>query len=221
MFKRLFRAWSGKNLISEAFTEFNTMLEVAKDLFDKVTDLMLGKPGAKADDVSLCAQDGRINDLERSIRAKIIEYLSFEPEGDMPAALVLFSVVKDAERLGDFCKDIIEAATHFPVDKQLGQYREPFGQMETLLEDMFDKAQRAFMESDEKLAKQVVEARQVVKKECRDLLARIMADETLRPENAASYALVIYYFKRVAAHLFNIASSVLVSTMDIGHYKLK
>ena len=65
------------------------------------------------------------------------------------------------------------------------------------------------------------ETRVVVKSDCKKLLAKVMTDKSLDPGSAASYALVIYYFKRVGAHLFNIASSVLVPLTDIGHYKLR
>ena len=219
MFRRLFKAWARKDLLSQAFDDFNTILEIARKLFDEVTDVLLGK--IEASEVGdFCARDNKINDLERAIRAKIIEYLAFEPEGDTPAALVLFSVVKDAERLGDFCKDIMDIAEPFAASKSLGDYREPFLQMESQLEDMFLKAQQAFLESDEVKAKEVVETRKAVKEEIRDLLAKVMADKELGPETAASYALAVYFFKRVAAHLFNIASSVIVPVSDIGHYKV-
>jgi phosphate uptake regulator len=221
MFKRLFSIWSGKSLLGEAFDDFNVILEEAKRLFDKVTDILLGKVDAGAFGDELSQRDGKINDLERSIRAKIIEYLTFEPEGDRPAALVLFSVVKDAERLGDFCKDIMDLVGHFQVGKDQGEYREPFLRMESQLEDMFEKAQRAFLESDDKLAREVVETRVQVKNQCKELLAKVMTDTSLNQESAVAYALVIYYFKRVGAHLFNIASSVLVPVTDLGHYKLK
>ncbi len=218
MFRRLFKAWARKDLLSQAFDDFNSILEIARKLFDDVTDVMLGKveAGAAAD---LCARDSRINDLERSVRAKIIEYLTFEPEGDTPAALVLFSVVKDAERLGDFCKDIMDIAGHFAAGKLLGDYKDPFLKMESQLEEMFVSAQKAFLESDEARAKEVVATRKVIKGETVDLLARVMADGGLNSETAASLALAIYFFKRVAAHLFNIASSVIVPVTDIGHYK--
>jgi phosphate uptake regulator len=221
MFGRLFKAWSGKDLLSQAFDEFNTMLEVAEKLFDKVTDVVLCKPGAELPESELIAQDNRINGLERTIRTKILEYLSFEPEGDMPAALVLFSVVKDAERLGDFCKDIAELAAHFPSDQDLGTYREPFLQMESQLENMFSLARRAFLHSDRDLAQEVVRTRAAVKQECKDMLGQVMQDESLGSERAASFALVVYFFKRVGAHLFNIASTVLVPAAQIGHYKPK
>jgi phosphate uptake regulator len=221
MFKRLFRAWTGKDLLSQAFDDFNTMLEVAEQLFDRVTDVLLGKPGAEVQGNDLCAQDNRINELEHSIRKKIVEHLTFEPEGDRPAALLLFSVVKDAERLGDFCKEIMDIVTHFPTEKSLGSYRDPFLQMEAQLEEMFSKARNSFLKSDEAMAKKVVGMRTTVKSECKELLARVMADDKLNSEAAASYALAIYFFKRVAAHLFNIASSILVPVMDIGHYKLE
>ena len=219
MFRRLFKALARKDLLSQAFDDFNTILEIARKLFDEVTDVLLGKidAGAVAD---FCARDDKINDLERVVRAKIIQYLAFEPEGDTPAALVLFSVVKDAERLGDFCKDIMDIAGSFAASKSLGSYKEPFLKMEAQLEDMFLKAQQAFLESDEAKAKEVVETRKVVKEEIKELLARVMADKELDSETAASYALAVYFFKRVAAHLFNIASTVLVPVSDIGHYKI-
>lgn len=221
MFKRLFSIWSGKSLLGEAFDDFNIILEEAKGLFDKVTDILLGKVEAGTFGEELSQRDGKINELERSIRSKIIEYLTFEPEGDRPAALVLFSVVKDAERLGDFCKDIMDLLGHFQAGKDQGDYRDSFLQMESQLEDMFGKAQRAFLESDSELAKVAVETRAQVKAECKKLLAKVMTDKSLSPENAAAYALMIYYFKRVGAHLFNIASSVLVPVAQLGHYKLK
>ena len=219
MFRRLFRAWTGKDLLSQAFDDFNAMLEVAEQLFDRVTDVLLGKPGAEVKGKDLCTQDDRINQLEHSIREKIVEYLAFEPEGDRPAALLLFSVVKDAERLGDFCKDIMDIASHFPADKSLGGYKDQFLKMETQLENMFSKARTSFLKSDEAMANEVVATREVVKRETKDLLAKVMSDNNLSSEAAASYALAIYFFKRVAAHLFNIASSVLLPVADIGHYK--
>ena len=75
MFKRLFRAWTGKNLLSQAFDDFNSMLETAEKLFDEVTDVLFGKPGAEANGSSLCAQDDTINKLEHSVREKILEYM--------------------------------------------------------------------------------------------------------------------------------------------------
>jgi phosphate transport system protein len=220
MFRRLFGIWGGRSLLGEAFDDFNDILEEAKGLFDKVTDILLGKVNAGTFAQELLTRDNKINGLERAVRTKIIEYLTFEPEGDRPAALVLFSVVKDAERLGDFCKDMMELAGHFRTNTEHGQYREPFLKMETQLEDMFAKAQRAFLESDARLAREVVATKSTVKHECSDLLARIMADRELDSEAAASFALLVYYFKRVGAHLFNIASSVLVPLADIGHYKV-
>lgn len=221
MFRRLFEIWSGKSLLGEAFDDFNLILEEAKRLFDEVTDVLLGKIEASATIENLRTRDNKINDLERSIRAKILEYLTFQPEGDRPAALVLFSVVKDAERLGDFCKDIMDIAIHFSTDRDHGRYRQPLLRMEAELEEMFSKAQRAFLESNRQLANEVVEGRTAVKEQCKNLLAEVMADRELNAESAASYALLIYYFKRVAAHLFNIASSVLVPVMNLGHYKIK
>jgi len=220
MFGRLFGIWGGKSLLGEAFDDFNSILEEAKGLFDKVTDILLGKIEAGTFGEELLARDKKINDLERAVRAKIIEYLTFEPEGDRPAALVLFSVVKDAERLGDFCKDIMDLAGHFGTNTKHGQYKEPFLKMEAQLEGMFANAQRAFLESDVQLAKEVVAAKAAVKRECKEVLARIMADHELGSEAAASSALLVYYFKRVAEHLFNIASSVLVPLTEIGHYKM-
>jgi phosphate uptake regulator len=219
MFKRLFGAWTGKDLLSQAFDDFNAMLEIAEKLFDEVTDVLLCKPGAGAEDKHLCDKDNRINEFEHNIREKIVEYMVLEPEGDTPAALLLFSVVKDAERLGDFCKDIMEVAGHFPADKSLGDYKDQFLKMEAQLEEMFSQARNSFLESDEELAKEVVRTRGIVKDKCRELLEKVMSDDMLSPEITASYALAVYFFKRVAAHLFNIASSVLVPVVDIGHYK--
>ena len=39
---------------------------------------------------------------------RIMEHLAVHPGGDMPACLTLMSLVKDAERIGDYCKNLYE-----------------------------------------------------------------------------------------------------------------
>ena len=54
--------------------------------------------------------DTEVNKAERFIRRRLAEHIVAQPKADIPACLALMSVVKDAERLGDYSKDILDAA---------------------------------------------------------------------------------------------------------------
>jgi phosphate transport system protein len=53
---------------------------------------------------SIYTRDQSVNELERSIRRKILRHLTIHPGDDVAACLALMSVAKDAERIGDYCK---------------------------------------------------------------------------------------------------------------------
>ena len=69
---------------------------------------------------------------------------------DLPACLVLMSVVKDAERLGDYAKNIFEVTELLekPLDKNI--FEDLFGDLDKKIINEFSQTRAAFIESDEK-----------------------------------------------------------------------
>lgn len=59
---------------------------------------------------------------ERAIRKQIVERMSLDKGATVPASLVLMSVVKDAERVGDYCKNLLEVDQMLQKPVNASQY---------------------------------------------------------------------------------------------------
>ena len=76
------------------------------------------------------------------------------------------------------------------------------------------------MESDEKVAKEILTLERGIVKSCDDLLSTL-AKSQLSTNEGICFALMARYFKRVAAHLVNIGSSVILPISDLDFFDEK
>ena len=108
MFKQLFSALKSGDVLDQAFSQFDEMLDHAQWMFLRANEVLHRKTTAADVKDSIYARDKSINDLLRSIRRKLVRHLTINPGTDIAASLVLMSVAKDAERIGDYCKNVFE-----------------------------------------------------------------------------------------------------------------
>jgi len=125
MFSNLSSFWKGKTFLTAVLDEFREMLEHAETMYDLVRASLL-KGESKPDlEERLRDIDKSVNAAQKDIRKRIIEHLSLQPTVDVNACLLLMSVVKDAERLGDYAKNLYEVTELLdkPIDAQVfGRY---------------------------------------------------------------------------------------------------
>ena len=161
--------------------------------------------------------DKKVNLLEREIRKRVVEHLSIQPGADVPVSLVLMSVVKDAERIGDYCKNILEVISLLdkPLEKAL--FETYFNHIDQNILEIFEKTQKAFIESDEKMAKEILYIERGIVKNCDDIVKKLSKSQ-LTTNEAVCLTLLARYFKRVAAHLANIGSSVILPVSDLDFF---
>ena len=115
MFKQLFAAFKSGDVLDQAFSEFSEMLDHSQWMFIRANEVIGRKVPAEEVKESLMHRDKSVNDLLRSIRRKIVSHLTINPGGDVAACLALMSVAKDAERLGDYCKNVFDFLLPGPV----------------------------------------------------------------------------------------------------------
>ena len=127
------------------------------------------------------------------------------------------SVVKDAERLGDYCKNLYEVTTlvDSPLDNK--QYLELLNGVDKSIVLLFDKTKKAFIDSDEEKAKSCWEIERGVTKHCDDLIKKLAASN-LDANKAVTFTLIARYYKRLASHLTNIATSVILPISEIDYF---
>jgi len=220
MFKNLLQFWKGKDFLHQVLEEFKNMLDDAQIMFDSVCRRLIDnkeEPGLKNKVYSI---DKQVNDLQRDIRKRVIEHLSLQPSSDVPTCLLLMSVVKDAERLGDYAKNLYEVSTLMkgPLNKE--RYLELFNSIEGEISELFKETIKAFMESDETKAAKAWDYKTKIAKRCDQIIEKL-ASSDLSVNESVCFTLMARYFKRITAHLTNIATSVILPLTDLDYFDEK
>jgi len=209
MLRELLAAWRGRDALSQMFDEFDRMLAETEWMFQQAVEVFFSRVDWQAVQDPLYERDKQVNHLEQSIRAQIVKHLTVRPEANLGACLVLMSVVKDAERIGDYCKNIFEVGKFYEREFTKRRYLEALEGIRGRTQDLFTHARKAFGESDVDVAREVLAAFGQLGKEC-DLLIRELLRErdTIPTDEAVAYSLLARHMKRIGAHLANIATAV-------------
>lgn len=220
MLKNLLQLWRGKDFLTQVLDEFEKMLENTHQMFNSVCKRLIHDEREEGLEERVYEIDKNVNNLEKNIRKRIVEHLSMQPSVDVSTSLLLMSVVKDAERLGDYCKNLLEITKYLekPVDKTT--YKELFNNIEEEISELFSDAKKAFMESDENKATDSWKSEREIVKRCDDIIKKL-AKSKLSVNEAVCFTLMARHFKRIAAHLTNIATSVILPITDLDYFDEK
>jgi len=186
------------------------MLEQSSAMFAYTMDVLL----AGAPDVDpmgrVFAPDKRINELVRQIRRRVATRLAVGGRrGEVPTALIFMNAVKDAERIGDYVKNIHEVGDLMPARPDRALYVQWLGQRTVLLKDLMLRTRQAFANSDDAGADQVIAETRRLGQECESAIADICGSQ-LATRDAVCLVLTLRFFKRVSSHLSNIATTIVM-----------
>jgi phosphate transport system protein len=217
-FHELIKAWRGANLLRQAMDEFVEMLETCHWMYERAATSL----GEETDVVeykrSVREKDIQVNKMERRIRKRIIEHLAIHPGSGTSQSLVLMSVVKDAERLGDYAKNMVEVSEYHTTYKDDNDLIPLFKGIQAEIEEMFRRVGRAFRDSDEKEGHKIISDMTLVTRKCDRLVEKILDFQDLTVRQAVCYALLARYYKRFAAHLGNIGTSLVVPAHKLDYF---
>jgi len=214
VFRTLLHALRAASSLKDVKENFCSMLSDTEDMFRAVTDVLLGKTDPDKIKDGIYTKDREVNRKEQDIRRRLVGHLSLRRMVDAPTCLVFMSVAKDVERIGDYCKNILEVAAFYSIPGSQARYAVPLREISEQIGELIEKTRKAFTDSDESLAKEVLRSHEVVAKKCDMLIGQVLND-TLQTKEAVSTALLSRYFKRVVRHLGNIVSSVVAAVEKI------
>ncbi len=206
LFRTLIQAWRGASFMNQVLQDFETMLLQGEGMFRASKKLFLEEKDIEAAREEIRSLDVKVNKTERKIRKRLVEHISMNPEQDTVATLVMMSVVKDAERIGDYCKNFVEVAELMETPLA-GTWRAFFSRLFCDVEVLFPQTRAAFFETSKDHATRVMEEDYRLAKLCDEKVEEV-ARSDLSTNQAVCYVLLLRYLKRVAAHLGNIASAV-------------
>jgi len=220
MFRELLAAWRKTDPLKEMYESLLSMIEAGEWMFGEAWKDALGgkvRPEVKEE---MYRRDIEVNRAERSIRKRIVEHLSVQPGVDVPACLILMSVVKDAERIGDYCKNILDAAKSEAKPLSECEFLATFEDIQKEIAGMFTNTGKALTESDATLGNEIIVEERTIGARCETLIERLSSDE-LTARVAVPWALVARYLKRVSAHLGNLASSLVMPLHKLDYFDEK
>jgi phosphate uptake regulator len=217
MFKNLLSFWKGKDFLVQVLEDFKIMLNDSETMFEAVcAQLFVGTEKAGLKD-KIYEIDKQVNNLQKEIRRRIVEHLSLQPTVDVNACLILMSVVKDAERLGDYSKNLYEVTELLAEPLDCAVFSEYFDEMDKRILALFQQTQKAFIEANEEQARSAWQREKEIAKGCDQIVERL-AQSSLTVNQAVCFTLVARHFKRITAHLVNIATSVVLPLSDLDYF---
>ena len=218
MFKELIEALRRRPLLGQMWSEMEEMLGDAVDMYRPIANVLAGREGmTQATHDSVYEMDKRINHLQRKVRKQLVAHLSMAPGSDVPISLILMSITKDAERVGDICKNLLEVAEAADTPPGSGKYGERVRNLLAEVEALFEPTVAGIINSDKEVASRALESAREVAKKCDAMIDDLMRDE-LPTQDAVLLTLIARYLKRVSLHLSNIASSVVMPLHRLDYY---
>jgi len=220
MFKNLLSFWKGKDFLTQVLEDFKNMLNDTESMYQSVCARLLDNEEQPDLKNKIYEIDKTVNVLQKNIRKRIVEHLALQPSVDTTACLLLMSVVKDAERLGDYAKNLHEVVELLqkPIDRAL--FSQYFNGVDKELLELFANTKQAFIETDLDMANSTWGYHQKIAKGCDEIVKKV-ANSTLTVNEAVCFALIARYFKRINSHLTNIATSVVLPLSDLDYFDEK
>ena len=221
MFRELISIFRGDNPLGRMGDNFTKMLGLARDQTVRAGQIFFSKPASPEERTQIYKQDVKVNKLERKIRKQVIAHLSIAGNSaDVPYSLLLMSLVKDVERIGDYAKNLAEtldvSGAILPDDDTVAELRE----IRNGIEGTFEAVAEVFAQSDEEEAVALIRQGRDMSHRCDALINRI-AKGDYDAATTVAVTLGTRFYKRIGAHLLNILSGVVMPLHKLDYYDEK
>jgi len=219
-FKELIELWRTDNLLTQALNDSHRMLESTHEMFvESRRSLRESDKGEMK--INVYDKDQQVNRYEREVRRKVLKHLAITGGVNIIPGLILTSIVIDIERIGDYTKNIMDMAVVHPTRLQCGKFEADIAKIETDVGKLFGEVIPAVKNTDKPAAQRLTKDYWWVLGKCDDIVDELIAkdDTGLSSSDSVSTAMYARYLKRIAAHLINVASSVVNPFEGIGFHR--
>ncbi len=214
MFKKILSIWTRQSLMKQALDHMDNMFKLTHTLFVDVSEHFLNDKTLTYD---IYKRDQEINQHDIKVRRNVLEHLTINPREDVLSALIMTGVIVHIERIGDYSKNIFELVDLHGAPFRTSEAHNEATAFYNRVHGMFHDAQVAFFQGEPEPGKRVMDEHNLLKKDCDAFIKQVTESDTVGSRDAVVSVLATRYFKRVSAHLFNIASAVVNPFDLIGH----
>jgi phosphate uptake regulator len=214
MTRHIFNIFRGSPLIKQAINLLLDMITTDENLYNEAWRVLSTDDNIDHIPQSFYDEDIKVNNYEKEIRRILLEHLSAHPRYDISGSLVLMSLVKDAERIGDYSKNIFEAGILYQGTIKDIMFYERLVPTQKMISDSFPVLWKAFKTSNDKLAKEILRNYTYIKRDCDKILSELFK-QNVSTNEAVVTAMLSRYFKRINSHISNIASGIIYPLNEI------
>lgn len=204
----------GSNLVKKAIDLFVKMINGDEYLYNEAWRVITTEDTIDRIPQSFYDKDIEVNNQEKEIRRLLFEHLSIRPGHDTSGCLALMSLIKDAERIGDYSKNIFETGILHGGNIRDIKFYERMIPTQKMISDSFPILAKAFNNSDIKLAEGILRNYKPIKHDCDKILNELF-EHHVSPNEAVVTAMLSRYFKRINSHVSNIASGIVYPLNEI------
>ena len=221
MIRELISIFRAGDPLEDLAKKFNEMVQLTVEMTTAGGDIFFGSNSSSEARKAVYKKDILVNKLERKIRKTVVTHLSLRTNtGDLPFCLLLMSLVKDVERIGDHATNLAEVSEYhpdpFPDDNIVKELRDIRTEAETIL----SVSAEIFAKSDRERAIDSITDSKNIQKRCDTLIVSI-ANSDYSAREATVIALATRFYKRIAGHTHNIMSAVVMPLHKLDYYDEK
>lgn len=218
MLRELIAIFRSERPLEEMGENFERMLGLAHEMTLEAGALFFAPDAPPDGRASIYERDIRVNKMERTIRKQVIAHLSVRGSTpSLPYCLLLVSLVKDVERLGDYAKNLSEVREYHPGPLPDDDCVHELQAIREGVERAFEVTAEVFAASDHERAVALIREGRTLTHRCDMLVARVAASG-YGARDATAIVMATRFYKRLAAHVLNVLSSVVMPLHKLDYY---
>ena len=217
MLRELLSIFRASDPLAEVGDNFARMLKLTHDM-----NLAAGKIFFEEDNQAerdlIYEWDSEVNELERTIRRQVVTHLAVPgSDADLPYSLLLISLIKDVERLGDYAKNLAELADIRPQLLPEGSVLSELVSIRRRVEIAFQSCAEVFVGARKDKAAELIRQGRETARRCDRLISEIGRSE-YDAATTTAFILGTRYYKRIGGHVLNVLSSVVMPLDKVDYY---
>ena len=218
MWRQIIELWKSDDLLDQAYNDSFEMMYVAREMCVEAIRVLREVDNSTVNQ-KIRNKDKIVNEYEQNVRRKVMTHCSVKGPEDLSSGMILVNIVVDIERIGDYCKNILDLASVRSKKLKVGSFEKLILDVEKEVITRFNKTIKVLEEQDEESALSVMSSfKGKIGSVCDEIVNTIATGniEDLSVSEAVSLALYSRYLKRISAHLNNMITTVVNPFERIG-----
>lgn len=192
--------------LTDALKGFSEMLSAGHRVVDLATQALLGTLDSATCRDEILQTEDRIDSLERSIRRRVTIHAMAYSGTEVAVGLGLMSLVKDAERIGDYGTALFNLSQWLGT-RLAGERCDDIKRLSQRTLELLELGRQAFDARDQHAAEDVIRRCTDVRDHCEAVVRQLVQGVPSDPQ-AVAYALAYQRLRRIASHLRNIQTAL-------------